>query len=104
MPVEDFSNAGEVRSVQSFSWPLTPPQDAPITCVVVLRAKKNRQTKQLASPGLWFEEEVDPFCARKMTFYRQRSENTNAIQLTWLKISKFIVLAILALTIKFNSF
>jgi hypothetical protein len=80
MPIEDFSNAGEVRSAQSFSWPLTAPIDAPVTCIVVIRAKKNRQTKQLASPGLWFEDAVDPFCARKMTFYRQSRQ-----------VSKFIV-------------
>ena len=72
MPVEDFANLGEVRSVQSFSWPLTPPRNSPTTCIVVIRSKKNRQTKQLAVPGLFFEDDIDPFCARKMTFFRNR--------------------------------
>ena len=72
MPIEDFAQAGEVRSVQSFSWPLTPPRDSPVTCVVLIRSKKSRATKQLAVPGLFFEDDVDPFCARKMAFYRNR--------------------------------
>ena len=72
MPIEDFALNGQIRSVQSFSWPLTPPRDSPVTCVVVLRAKKDRATKTLAVPGLFFEDRVDPFCARKMTFYRNR--------------------------------
>ena len=72
MPIEDFALAGQIRSVQSFSWPLTPPRDSPVTCVVVLRAKKDRATKTLAVPGLFFEDRVDPVCARKMTFFRNR--------------------------------
>lgn len=72
MPVEDFSLGGQLRSVQSFSWPLTPPRNSPVTCIVMLRAKKDRVTKTLFAPGLFFEDKVDPFCQRKMAFYRNR--------------------------------
>ena len=71
MPIEDFTLMNQVRSAQSFSWPLTPPPNAPFTCMVVLRAKKDRETKKIAFPAIWFDEVPDAWCSKKLEFYRQ---------------------------------
>ena len=71
MPIEDFTVEKELRSAQSFSWPLTPPPNSPVSCMIVLRAKKDRGTKQIAFPTVWLDEVLDPWCAKKIGFYRQ---------------------------------
>ena len=70
MPNEDFTVEGKLRSAQSFGWPLTPPPNAPVTCMVVIKARKDRVTKQVSFPALWLDEPLSPWCTKKVNLYR----------------------------------